>query len=132
MDATAKKDFTSENTFIYGHYTAQNIMFGEVGNYLKQSFYENHNEIYLYTPTKNYIVKIFSAYMDEAISESYQMNFSNKAAYKRYVKLIKHKSVIHSDIEPNIDRIITLYTCTKWTSKEKQSRYFIHGIIREI
>lgn len=133
MDARANNDFTSKNTFIYGHYTANKKMFGELGNYLKQSFYENHNKIYLYTPTKNYIVKIFSAYIENALSDSYQMDFTEKA-YKDYLELIKRKSLIHSNIKIDYttDRIVTLYSCIPNTTDENQKRYYVHGKIIEL
>lgn len=129
MDATANKDFTSKNTFIYGHYTANKSMFGELGNYMKQSFFEEHPYVTIYTPEKNLKLEIFSVHVDDASSPSYQMNFTTDEAFKNYIDLMKEKSVIHSNVEVNYitDKIITLYSCSRETNYQKQDRYYIHG-----
>lgn len=134
MDATANKDFTSMNTFIYGHYTTNKSMFGELGNYMKQSFYDEHPYITIYTPDKTLKAEIFSVHVDDASSYSYQMNFTTNEAFKNYIELMKSKSVINSDVEidSTIDKIITLYSCSRETNYQKQDRYYIHGILYEM
>lgn len=134
MDATANKDFSSLNTFIYGHYTANKSMFGELGNYMKQSFFEEHPYIIIYTPETTIKAEIFSVHVDNASSPSYQMNFTTNEAFKNYIDLMKEKSVINSNIEIDYttDKIITLYSCSRETNYQKQDRYYIHGKLIEI
>lgn len=133
MDATANKNFTSKNTFIYGHYTANKSMFGQLGNYMKQSFYEEHPHITIYTPEKTLKAEIFSVHVDDASSTSYQMNFTTDEAFKNYIDLMKQKSVIISsiDVDYTTDKIITLYSCSRETNYQKQDRYYIHAKIIE-
>lgn len=133
MDASADKNFTSQNTFIYGHYTSNKTMFGELGNFMNQDFFDTHKDIFIYTPTKTYIVDLFSVYVDEANSNSYQMSYANAEELENYLKLIQSKSRIKSDIEDISieDRIITFYSCSRETNYKKQDRYFLHGIIKE-
>ncbi len=133
MDANADKDFNSQNTFIYGHYTRNKTMFGEIGNFMNQDFFDTHKEIFIYTPSKTYIVDLFSVYVDEANSDSYQMNYASAEELENYIKLIQSKSKIKSNIEDISieDRIITFYSCSRETNFKKQDRYFLHGIIRE-
>lgn len=134
MDATANKDFSSLNTFIYGHYTSQGTMFGELGKYMKQSFYESHPNIYIFTPEKNYVVEVFSVHVDNASSPSYQMNFTTDEAYKNYIDLMKEKSSIRSNVNVDYiqDKIVTLYSCSRETNYKKQDRYYVHGVLKEI
>lgn len=133
MDANADKDFNSQNTFIYGHYTGNKTMFGEIGNFMRQDFFDNHKEIFIYTPTNTYIVDLFSVYVDEANSNSYQMNYASAEELEDYIKMIQSKSKIKSNIEDISieDRIITFYSCSRETNFKKQDRYFLHGIIRK-
>lgn len=133
MDATANVDFTSLNTFVYGHHTYNKSMFGEIGNFMNQDFFESHKNIFIYTPTNNYKLEIFSVHVDDANSSSYKMYFTSKQDYKEYIDLMKLKSNIKSDLEinPEIDRIVTLYSCSRETNYKKQDRYFLHGIIRK-
>lgn len=134
MDATANSDFSSLNTFIYGHYTQQGIMFGQLGQFMNQSFYESHKNIYIYTPEQNYVVEVFSVHVDDASSPSYQMNFTTTEAYKKYLDLMIEKSQIKSNIEVDstTDKIVTLYSCSRQANYKKQDRYYIHGILREV
>lgn len=133
MDSTAKDDFTSLNTFIYGHYTSNNSMFGELGNFMNQDFFDSHKNILIYTPDKNYKLEIFSVYVDNAFSDSYQMNFITENDYKNYINLMREKSVIKSDVKVDYtkDRIVTLYSCSRETNYKKQDRYYIHSKIIE-
>lgn len=134
MDATANVDFTSLNTFVYGHHTYNKSMFGEIGNFMNQDFFESHKNIFIYTPTNNYKLEIFSVHIDDANSPSYKMYFTSKQDYKEYIDLMKSKSNIKSDLEinPEIDRIVTLYSCSRETNYKKQDRYFIHGKITNL
>ncbi len=134
MDSTAKTDFTSLNTFIYGHYTSNKSMFGELGNFMNQDFFDAHKNIFIYTPDKNYQLEIFSVHVDNAFSDSYQMNFITKEDYKNYIDLMREKSVIRSNVKIDYtkDKIVTLYSCSRETNYKKQDRYYIHSKILEI
>lgn len=134
MDATANSDFTSKNTFVYGHYTSDGSMFGQLGKYMKQSFYDEHKNLYIYTPTKNYRLEIFSVHVDKASSKSYQMNFTTEESFKDYIDLMKSYSVIKSEvmIDYNKDKIVTLYSCSHERGHAKDDRYFVHAKITEI
>lgn len=134
MDATANSDFTSQNTFIYGHYTSNGSMFGQLGKYMEQSFYDEHKDIYIYTPTKNYKLEIFSVHVDKASSKSYQMNFTTEESYKSYIDLMKEYSVIKSDVNVDYtkDKIVTLYSCSHERNHAKDDRYYIHAKITEV
>lgn len=134
MDFTAKDDFTSLNTFIYGHYTSNKSMFGELGNFMSQEFFDSHKNIFIYTPTNNYKIEVFSVHVDNALSDSYLMNFITKDEYKNYIDLMIEKSVIKSNVEIDYtkDKIITLYSCSRETNYKKQDRYFIHGKVIDL
>ncbi|MBQ2946674.1 MAG: class B sortase [Bacilli bacterium] len=134
MDATANSNFSSKNTFIYGHYTSDGSMFGQIGKYMKQDFYDKHKEIYIYTSEQNYKLEVFSVHVDKASSKSYQMNFTTDESYKDYIDLMKSYSVIKSDIEIDYteDRIVTLYSCSHERGHAKDDRYFVHAKLIEI
>lgn len=130
MDYRSNNDFSDLNTFLYGHYTSNGSMFGELKKYMKKSFYEQHPFFYILTPTENYKVEIFSAYIDDALSDSYNLNFSNLNDYSMYLRNIKSKSqyITNVDVDYANDRIVTLYSCSHELGS-KTERYFIHGKI---
>lgn len=134
MDYESFSDFSSYNTFIYGHHTKNGSMFGELYKYMNVEFYENHNTFYLYTPTGNYEAQIFSAYVDSTTSDSYNQFFSTEKEYEEYIKMVKSKSNYKTDVNVNSskDNIITLYSCSHESSRQKTDRYFIHAVLKRV
>lgn len=134
MDAESSNDFSDYNTFIYGHHTKNGSMFGEIYKYMDINFYNQHPSFYLYTPTANYKVEVFSAYIADTESDSYKQQFSNIESYKDYLKLIRSKSKYDTQVVVNYDedKIITLYSCSHEYNRNKNDRYYIHGILNKI
>lgn len=134
MDYKSSKDFSDYNTFIYGHNTKNGTMFGELYKYMDVNFYSEHPSFYLYTQNGNYVIKLFSAYVDDTESDSYNQSFSSLEEYKNYLNIISSKSKYKTGIEVdyNSDKIITLYSCSHEINRKKSDRYFIHGIIKKL
>lgn len=133
MDYRSNENFSDLNTFIYGHYTSNGSMFGELKKYMEESFYKEHPFFYILTPNGNYKVDVISVYTDDALSSSYNAKFNDLNDYQRYIEKIRLKSRYSTDISVNyiLDRTITLYSCSH-ESGSKTERYFIHGIMRKI
>ena len=133
IDYRSNENFSDLNTFIYGHYTSNGSMFGELKKYMEESFYKEHPFFYILTPNGNYKVDVISAYTDDALSSSYNAKFNDLNDYQRYIEKIRLKSRYSTDISVNyiLDRTITLYSCSH-ESGSKTERYFIHGIMRKI
>ena len=134
MDAKANSDFSSFNTFIYGHYTTNGVMFGQLNKYVNQSFVDNHPYFYIYTPNKNFKVEVFSSYIDNATSLSYQTSFADIDSRNEYIKLIMNKSIVKSNVT-NIssdEKIVSLYSCEGIDDINKDNRYYIHGVLKEL
>lgn len=142
MDYTASPDFSDLNTFIYGHNVYHGTMFAELSNYVKESFFNKHPYVYLYTPQGNYKLRVFSAYVDDAQSDSYRMSFTSTEDYQNYLNTIISKSRYDSKVVMSAsDRIVTLYTCSYENGQNPDNteaeyineRYFIHcKIIKEL
>lgn len=134
MDYRAASDFSSYNTFIYGHHTKNGSMFGELYKYMDKTFYENHRNFNLYTPTGNYVAQVFSAYVDSTTSDSYIQDFSSQEEFEGYIKLVKGKSLYDTDVEFDYskDKIITLYSCSHNSNRQKTDRYFIHAVLKSV
>lgn len=134
MDYSSSKNFSDYNTFIYGHHTKNGSMFGEIYKYMNKSFYEEHHTYMLYTPSGNYIAEIFSAYIDNTTSESYNQKFNSIEEYKKYIDMIKEKSNYKTEVDVNVkeDKIITLYSCSHESNRQKTDRYYIHAVLRSV
>ena len=132
MDYKSSSDFSDYNTFIYGHHTKNGSMFGEIYKYMDYNFYLEHPSFNLYTPNANYIIEIISAYLDKTSSDSYNQSFDSIDEYNSYINLVKEKSKYKTEvnIDYTTDKLITLYSCSHESNREKDDRYFIHGIIK--
>jgi len=134
VDYQSSNDFSDYNTFIYGHHTKNGSMFGELYKYMDKVFYNDHNIFYLYTPNGNYEAEIFSAYLDSTKSDSYNQKFNYDKDFEEYVSLIKEKSnyITNVEIDSTKDKIITLYSCSHESNRQKTDRYYIHAVLRSI
>ena len=96
------------------------------------NFYLEHPSFNLYTPNANYIIEIISAYLDKTSSDSYNQSFDSIDEYNSYINLVKEKSKYKTEvnIDYTTDKLITLYSCSHESNREKDDRYFIHGIIK--
>lgn len=112
----------------------ENTVYNDLGKFMKQSFFDEHKNIFIYTKNKIYKLEIFSVHVDRASSKSYQINFTTMNLYKEYIDLMKEYSVIKSDVEVDYetDKIVTLYSCSHERGNSKLDRYFVHAKLNEI
>ena len=53
--------------------------------YMNFNFYKEHQTFFIYTPNKNYKATIFSVYVDDTESDSYNQKFKSHDDYKKYI-----------------------------------------------
>ncbi|MCL2165435.1 MAG: class B sortase [Oscillospiraceae bacterium] len=70
MDYRNAPDFSDLTSLIYGHNTRSGNMFGSLKNYNKQSYYEEHPLMILYTPERDYDVLLFAGYVINTAKET--------------------------------------------------------------
>jgi sortase B len=123
VDADNKSDFSDKNTAIYGHHMRDGSMFASLDKYRKQSYYDDHPVIYLYTPGGDYAIELFSAYVRDASLLPHR--FDSSEDFLAYVDQIKALSNFRSDVTVGADdRIVTLVTCN-YTYDD--ARFVVHG-----
>ena len=66
VDCNNKRDFSDENTVIYGHHMNDGTKFASIMGYRENGYYAQHPVLYLSTPDMNYRVEVFSAYLTDA------------------------------------------------------------------
>jgi sortase B len=71
MDYTAAPDFSGQNTLIYGHNMRSGYMFGELTNYKKQAYYDEHPFMYLLTPSQDYRLELIAGAVVDDDDELY-------------------------------------------------------------
>lgn len=125
------KDFTDPNTVLYGHNMKNGSMFASLHNFEDRQVFEENQYIYLYTPTHNYVYRIFAAYEFSAIHLIYNFDLNNEEIFQNYLDQIFEirdmNANIRQDLEVNSqDHIITLSTCI---TGQKNERYLVQGVL---
>lgn len=112
-DCNNARDFSDENTVIYGHHMNDGTKFASIMHYKDQRYYDQHPVMYISTPSMNYRVEIFSAYLTDADSDTYTFRFDSKEAYADWLQRMVQQSDFQADVKLSTsDRVVTLSTCS--------------------
>lgn len=113
MDARNNGDFSDENTIIYGHNMKDHSMFGTLKKYRDQAFADGHRLVYIITPEKTLVYRVFAVYDTQAVDQCYTRSFGGAQARTAEIERAARRSNITSEVEPaQVERYITLSTCT--------------------
>lgn len=121
LDYICSPFFSDDNSVIYGHHMKSGSMFASIVEYRSQQYYDEHPVMYLLTPEHNYRLDIFSGYVTDPGSESF--DFETPEMFDDYVKDVAGKSDFKTEVKVTPrQRIITLSTCTY---EYKNARYVL-------
>jgi len=124
-DCNGARDFSDENTIIYGHHMNDGTKFASIMGYREAGYYEKHPVMYISTPTMNYRVEIFSAYLTDADSDTYTFRFDSTQDYAAWLQRMLEQSDIKTDVKLTTnDRVVTLSTCSY---EYYDARYVVMG-----
>lgn len=113
----------SDNLIVYGHHIRGNKMFGELENYRKKSYYEEHKNIKIYTlnDIKEYeIISVFQTIAYTGFRYYDYINMQYESEFNAFVS--KCKELAFFDIKDTAkygDKLLTLSTCD-YTSKNSR------------
>ena len=124
MDYRNKLDGTDKNIIIYGHNRKDGSIFGSLKNILKETWYDEKDnlEIEFWTENGKEKYQVFSIY--EIENEDYYLSttFDN---YDEYLNKIKNRSIKDFGINlSNESNILTLSTC----SSTNKRRIVLHAV----
>ncbi len=112
-DCCNARDFSDENTVIYGHNMGDKTKFGLLIYYKEQYYYDEHPVMYISTPRMNYRLELFTAFLTDADSDVYTFNFESEEAYGAWLKKVCAESDFKCDVNVTTkDRVVTLSTCS--------------------
>lgn len=112
LDVGNKKDFTSDNSILYGHNLKTGKMFGSLAFYEDWDYWEDHPFIWILTREKSMKYQIFSSYRTEAANSVYTLDFTSKEEFDTYLKNAQESGYYDTGVEVGSeDAILTLSTC---------------------
>ncbi len=132
MDYRNSKELSDPNTIIYGHNIKNGSMFGCLKDYRDQNFFEAHSNMYILTPTGNYILEVFAGMTVEVDSIVYSLSEDKTARAEQINYLFENSAfspnIKAEDIKEN-DKLVTLSTCAEETNTK---RFVIVGLLSRI
>lgn len=121
IDHINKRDFTDDNTILYGHNMRNGSMFAGLKQFTTQSYMDKHPYVYIYLPNGNInVYSIFSTNIYPATSKMY----SKGNNYQTYVKKILSTSLAKRDVDQkNQAPLVMLSTCSAANSVRRNVVY---------
>jgi sortase B len=125
LDYNCQRDFSDRLSVIYGHNMKTEKMFGTLVNYKKQSYFDQHPYLYLYTQEGNYrIALLYGAVVsaDTWTGNNFVLDADGLLAYAKanttFTSTVKYSQE---------DRLIALSTCSY---EYEDARYFVVGVLQ--
>ena len=130
VDSYNSSDFTDPHTIIYGHHMRDGSMFAAIENYRDEGFFEENPWVFLLTPERNYVIKLFTGYLADTGMSSWEIVFADDMEKATWIAERQARSDFESGLEilPS-HRIATLSTCA---FDFYDARYVISGRLMPI
>ena len=127
------KDFTDNNTVIYGHNMKNGTMFAGLHKFEDADFFKEHKQVLIYTPEREYDYTIFAAYIYDDRHLMYSFNFADEQVYATYLEDIQNMRSMNALIREDItvtaeDKIITLVTCI---GNQPSKRLLVQAVLNQ-
>ena len=105
-------DFQDPNTLIYGHHMRNKGMFGMLGAYDNQEFYEGHPYMLMISAKGISLVEIFAAYTTSSKDHCYDIALSDQEDMRVFIDTALEKSKPVTGVNVALtDHLVTLSTC---------------------
>ena len=113
LHAENNPHFTDFNNIIYGHHMEKHMMFGDIGEFTNQNFFNKHHYGNLYYDGINHGIEFIAIMQLDAYNERAFNVCISEEAKQEYIKLIDNNSLYKRNVQisPN-DHLVILTTCT--------------------
>ncbi len=86
LDAANKSDLSDRSNALYGHHMNDGSMFASLADFIDQSTFDSHRDIYVLTPNGNYRLTTFAVVKTVGSDAIVQTSFADDASYRAYVQ----------------------------------------------
>ena len=134
IDFRCDPTFVDPVTVIYGHHMRDGSMFNNIKLYLEKSFWQENQEVHIYTKNGIMIYDIFAAYTPHIEDECFAFEAANTepTIFNSWINNVKSKSFYNTGITPTIDdRVILLSTCVSGGAGTEDYRHVVAAVLRE-
>lgn len=127
------KDFTDNNTVIYGHNMKNGSMFAQLHKYEDPDFFDANREVLIYLPNEVLHYTIFAAHIYDDRHLLYSFDFTDPEVYQKYLDSIFSIRDMSANIDKDMtvttdDQIITLVTCI---GSQPNNRLLVQAVLTD-
>ena len=123
------RDFTDQNTIIYGHNMKNGSRFGKLKQFREEETYNKSKYFWMFTPDLIFQYRIFSAMVVNKTGLAYQTFYSDEDFNEWINKAFEGSEVENSGIQvTSDDHVVTLSTCTG----DDSTRFVVMGKLVQI
>ena len=123
-------DFTDPVTVMYGHNLRNGTMFAQLNDFADVAVFDQHPQIYVYTPEKLYIYDIFFAgpHSNEHLLICH--DFAEREDFESFFTELKDSHSLSTQLRPDLfpaygeDRVLVLSTCFRGNNRQ---RFLVQG-----
>lgn len=125
LDYENQPDFSDCYNLIYGHHMKSGAMFGDVAEFVDQTYFEDHPEGVLYLPEEVRGIYFFACIRTDAFDWTVFLPLQHKENLSALLEHIDEKAVCRREMTiGETDRIIALSTCD---SSQTNGRIILFG-----
>ena len=126
MDASSKRDFSSANTFVFGHNMNNGAMFHDLELCDDQEFFDNNRTIFILTPTMNYHFSTFALLHTSANARIVQPDPATPQEQEAYIaERIQDAVVVATQDMPAASEVKHSVVLTTCDNKPSDGRYLL-------
>ena len=127
------KDFTDNNTVIYGHNMKNGSMFAQLHKFEDPDFFDANREVLIYLPGEVLHYTIFATHIYDDRHLLYSFDFTDPEVYQKYLDSIFSTRDMSANIDKEInvttdDQIITLVTCI---GSQPNNRLLVQAVLTD-
>lgn len=124
------KDFSDPVTVVYGHnWAGTSVMFTPLHQYEDRSYFDQHRDLYIYTPSGTLTYRVFAAYRTDDSHILLNHDFSDSSVFQAYLQQVESMRSMSTNVTDDVtldgtSRILVLSTC----NDDHQGRFVIHAV----
>ena len=127
------KDFTDNNTVIYGHNMKNGSMFAQLHKFEDPDFFKENREVLIYLPDEVLHYTIFAAHIYDDRHLLYSFDFTDPDVYQKYLDSVFSIRDMSANIDKDMtvtkdDQIITLVTCI---GSQPNNRLLVQAVLTD-
>jgi sortase B len=118
LDASASPDFSDFSSVIYGHHMERNTMFGEIGLFSDERYFEEHRYGTLYVGNKTHGLEFFAFLRADAYdTEAFKTKITDIKDKEAYLALLFKRALRTGEANvTTADTLVLLSTCSTKTT----------------